>query len=95
MIEISYMYQPKHADEMVECQKTFYDRQIKFALRFMKYVIGGKIDGYVISFSCDDDYDQQYLMSHFSFKQSFDKFMQRRNKHGNHKKDANLKEETI
>ena len=81
MIEINFKYKPKHSDtnELVDETKTFRDCEYKSALRFMKYVLGSKIIGFVVSFTSDDEEVQQYIRCHFSFQQSFNKFYERRN----------------
>lgn len=81
MIEINYKFFSKHSciNELVDATKTFSDCEYKSALRFMKYVLGSKIIGYVVSFTSDDEEIHQYIRSHFSFQQSFNKFYKRMN----------------
>lgn len=59
MIKVNYLYQPKHNPNMIVCEKTFNNWQS--ALRFIKMVDGAKFAGHVLSWECEDPYDNEQL----------------------------------
>lgn len=59
MIVVTYKYNPKHANQPIITEARF--ELWQKALRFMKMVDSKKFPGWVLSWECDDPYDNEQL----------------------------------
>lgn len=72
MITVYYMYRMKHAPSgtpYVERNQEFNHKES--AMKFIKYVVGKRFDGYVTQWLCDDILDSEWLNYHCSLTESF------------------------
>ena len=71
MITVYYMYRMKHAEKgtpyVEQCQ---YFTQKESAMKFIKYVVGKRFDGYVTQWLCDDILDSEWLSYHCNLTDS-------------------------